>query len=434
MKEHEWPVTATEGTERTVRVEAELVEVPDHRKPPWRWRVDNKETALGCLGRECVDRSGMVAWEQVQSRRHGRDILDSREKSLVIYIEECAGGNPRCDSEGTWMDYRGWEVNQVLDDKWVSNKSLLDISRDDLPVDYETLTARDLWQDGVGWRWDRITPFVFENTRQELMSVVVDTFTGSEDRLSWTGNPNGEFTVRSAYTLLTENETPRQNMFDFFQRVWRSAVPERVRFFLWLIGNQSVMTNAERKRRHLCDSDICPVYVAKETIQAIEKHKTLSAEPAREERMIGWNPPVSGWFKLNTDGASRGNPGPAAAGGVIRNHHGEWCGGFGLNIGRCTAPLAELWGVYYGLYIALDKKITRLEVEVDSELVVGFLTTGIGDSHPLSFLVRLCHGLLAKDWLVRISHVYREANRLADGLANYALTLPLGFHSLPLVP
>jgi len=35
------------------------------------------------------------------------------------------------------------------------------------------------------------------------------------------------------------------------------------------------------------------------------------------------------------------------------------CGGFALNIGRCLAPLAELWGVYYGLYIVWEKKIAK---------------------------------------------------------------------------
>lgn len=42
----------------------------------------------------------------------------------------------------------------------------------------------------------------------------------------------------------------------------------------------------------------------------------------------------------------------ATAGGVLRNGDGEWCGGFALNIGRCSAPIAERWGDYYGLYIA----------------------------------------------------------------------------------
>lgn len=98
------------------------------------------------------------------------------------------------------------------------------------------------------------------------------------------------------------------------------------------------------------------------------------------------------------------------------------------NIGFCSATLAELWGVYYGLYLAWERRIPRLQLEVDSEVVVGFLKTGISDTHPLSFLVRLCYGFLLKDWTVQVSHVYREANHLADGLANYAFTRPLGLH------
>ncbi|CAA7054658.1 unnamed protein product [Microthlaspi erraticum] len=154
----------------------------------------------------------------------------------------------------------------------------------------------------------------------------------------------------------------------------------------------------------------------------------------REEKLISWIPPLVSWTKLNTDGASHGNPGLATAGGVLRNGEGLWCGGFALKIGHCSAPMAELWGVYYGLVIAWEKGIPRLDVEVDSAMVVGFLKTGICDTHPLSFLVHLCHDFLSKDWEVRIAHVYREANRLADGLANYAFSLPFGFHSFDLVP
>ncbi|CAA7018347.1 unnamed protein product [Microthlaspi erraticum] len=172
---------------------------------------------------------------------------------------------------------------------------------------------------------------------------------------------------------------------------------------------------------------------AKEVYQGMRLCKDRNTRVS-EERLIAWLPPMVSWMKLNTDGASHGNPGLATAGGVLRNGEGHWCGGFALNIGRCTAPMAELWGVYYGLCFAWEQRITRLEVEVDSLMVVGFLKTGIEDSHPLSFLVRLCHGFLSKDWEVRVTHVYREANRLADGLANYAFSLPFGLHSFDVVP
>lgn len=82
---------------------------------------------------------------------------------------------------------------------------------------------------------------------------------------------------------------------------------------------------------------------------------------SREVRLVGWVAPLAGWIKVNTDGASRGNPGLATAGGVLRDGEGNWLGGFGLNIGRCTAPLVELWGVFYGLYLAWEMRATRFQ-------------------------------------------------------------------------
>ena len=358
------------------------------------------------------------------------------------------------------------------------------------------------------------------------MAVVVDTVTGAKDRLAWGQTPNGQFTVKSAYTLLTRDENPRPQMGSFFRSMWRVVAPERVRMFLWLVANQAIMTNAERHRRHLSGTDLCQVCrggietiihvlrdcpaikgiwerfvprmrreaffrmpllewlyknlcdnnagggvpwatifdltlwwgwkwrcgnvfgdtrlwrdrvkflrdLAKGVIIANRTENAHIKERHMVEIMVGWKPPCVGWMKLNTDGASHGNPGPAAAGGALRNGEGEWCGGFAINIGSCTAPLAELWGVYYGLVVAWEKGVRRLEVEVDSMMVMEFLTIGIGDTHPLSFLVRLCHGFLTRDWLVRFVHVYREANRLADGLANLAFTLPFGFHSFVVAP
>ncbi|KAL9285936.1 putative reverse transcriptase zinc-binding domain-containing protein [Arabidopsis thaliana] len=46
----------------------------------------------------------------------------------------------------------------------------------------------------------------------------------------------------------------------FLTRVWSIVVPERVRAFIWLPVIQVVMTNVERKRRHLSDTDLYSVY------------------------------------------------------------------------------------------------------------------------------------------------------------------------------
>ncbi|CAA7038516.1 unnamed protein product [Microthlaspi erraticum] len=204
--------------------------------------------------------------------------------------------------------------------------------------------------------------------------------------------------------------------------IWRRIIPARQRQEFFRCGNV-FGTNGKCRDRVKFIKD-----KAKEVAAAHVKGAGDGMRRQRVERHIAWKPPMQDWWKINTDGASRGNPGLATAGGVLRDKSGSWICGFALNIGICSAPLAELWGVYYGLLMAWENRVPRLIVEVDSEIVVKILHSGISDVHPLSFLARLCYGFFTRDWLVRIMHTYREANRVADGLANHAFSLSSGFH------
>ena len=90
-----------------------------------------------------------------------------------------------------------------------------------------------LWQNGIGWITQQIEPYKSTENRLRLASVVIDDVTGARDRMSWGGSKNGLFSVKSAYALLTTDETPRPNMEAFYSRVWRAMVPERVRVFFY---------------------------------------------------------------------------------------------------------------------------------------------------------------------------------------------------------
>ena len=126
-------------------------------------------------------------------------------------------------------------------------------------AEQRSLRVRDLWRNGTGWAFDRILPYVPQNTRLELSAIVLDNVTGAKDRLAWGETANGAFTVKSAYSLLTTYSGPKPNMSSFYDRIWQVIVPERVRMFLWLVGRQVIMTNVERERRHLGDTRVCPV-------------------------------------------------------------------------------------------------------------------------------------------------------------------------------
>jgi ribonuclease HI len=134
---------------------------------------------------------------------------------------------------------------------------------------------------------------------------------------------------------------------------------------------------------------------------------------------IHWQPPSLGWIRLNTDGASKGED-IAGCGGVLRGNNGEWICGFSKGLGACSAYVAELWGVFEGLKLALSHGFLRVELHVDSKVVVNTISFAKGGSSTGWTLVQNIRRLLELDWEVKICHSYREANFCADALANLA--------------
>ncbi|CAL1358846.1 unnamed protein product [Linum trigynum] len=145
---------------------------------------------------------------------------------------------------------------------------------------------------------------------------------------------------------------------------------------------------------------------------------------------IGWVAPPRGWCKLNVDGASQGNPGKAAAGGVFRDDQRRWLGGFCYSIGDCSAACAELWAIKQGLEMAWRRDLRLLIVESDSRLAIDLIQHRVDHVHPLASLLRSIRRLVAQDWLVNIVHTYREGNRVADWLSKHGLVYPHGMYEL----
>lgn len=92
---------------------------------------------------------------------------------------------------------------------------------------------------------------------------------------------------------------------------------------------------------------------------------------------IRWIFPQAGWFKLNVDGASKGNPGVPGRGGLIKDETGYWVAGFEHNMGLCTAFMAELWGVLKGLEMVRNRGIQNLVVESDSTAMITTIQNSI---------------------------------------------------------
>lgn len=90
----------------------------------------------------------------------------------------------------------------------------------------------------------------------------------------------------------------------------------------------------------------------------------------RREVLIQWQAPPIDWATLNTDGASKGTPGPAGGGGVIRDCRGVFTRAFTANFAVCTAFKAELWAAAIGLEMARNMGIKKLILQMDSAVCI----------------------------------------------------------------
>jgi ribonuclease HI len=121
-----------------------------------------------------------------------------------------------------------------------------------------------------------------------------------------------------------------------------------------------------------------------------------------------------------TDGASRGNPGPAAIGVVIKDEQGRVIAKISEAIGRTTNNRAEYSALISGLKEALRLGAERVDLRMDSELIVRQLT-GKYRSKELKALHKQTLQLLRGFKSYSIEHIPRERNKDADALTRHAL-------------
>lgn len=131
-------------------------------------------------------------------------------------------------------------------------------------------------------------------------------------------------------------------------------------------------------------------------------------------------------YNVYADGASRGNPGPAAAGFVLKDSAGILQEKSGNYLGRQTNNSAE----YQAVILALEKikeliinpKRATLAFKLDSELVVKQLGNEFKVRNPLlKNFVEKIKSLETSYGSVEYTHIPREQNKEADKLVNEIL-------------
>lgn len=125
---------------------------------------------------------------------------------------------------------------------------------------------------------------------------------------------------------------------------------------------------------------------------------------------------------IYSDGGSRGNPGPSAAGFVIMDSYDHVLHEGGMYLGVTTNNQAEYHGVRLGLEKAVEIGARTIDFRIDSLLVVNQMNNVYKIKNrelwPINERIK---ELVAQFDKVTFSHVKREFNQLADGMVNKIL-------------
>ncbi|GLY01679.1 bifunctional RNase H/acid phosphatase [Actinoplanes sp. NBRC 101535] len=126
---------------------------------------------------------------------------------------------------------------------------------------------------------------------------------------------------------------------------------------------------------------------------------------------------------VEADGGSRGNPGPAGYGAVVREAAtGEVLLERFASLGVATNNVAEYSGLVAGLQAAAELNATRVDVRMDSKLVVEQMSGRWQIKNPgLRPLAAEAAVLVGKFARVTFDWIPREKNKAADALANRAM-------------
>jgi ribonuclease H / adenosylcobalamin/alpha-ribazole phosphatase len=126
---------------------------------------------------------------------------------------------------------------------------------------------------------------------------------------------------------------------------------------------------------------------------------------------------------VEADGGSRGNPGPAGYGAVVRDAaSGRVLAERAASVGTATNNVAEYGGLIAGLQAARDVGADEVDVRMDSKLVVEQMSGRWKVKHPsMQPLAREAAELVRGFRAVRFRWIPRAENAHADRLANEAM-------------
>lgn len=133
-------------------------------------------------------------------------------------------------------------------DKWLDDDHLCHL----VPyvhIQDTQMQIKDIFFNGQ-WLWNLLATPIPLDIKMKMQSQFLDEV--SDDTLIWGNSNSGKYTASSAYQWITQVQCPTQVLTEErWSWLWKQALPENIKHFLWLIFHNSLPANTFRVSRHV---------------------------------------------------------------------------------------------------------------------------------------------------------------------------------------
>eukprot|EP00253_Pinus_taeda_P007191 PITA_07191 len=237
----------------------------------------------------------------------------------------------------------------------------------------------------------------------------------------------------------------------FWRRIW-IALPKFVCWQLWLTRNQQIFKETQysphqvaAKAKDLLLEAAQQQYIKEDPLLRPEEKRWLAIDPLSlkyrtsplkanlEWRKRETDDIFQSWWRAQNvttiffDGASKGNPGAAGAGGVIYFAEGLSSVSFAWGLEEKTNNQAEILGLLKACHIAREKSAKDIQVFRDSEILIKkLIKEEYFNNVGLNKILDRLKTVLQSFDSCKFYHILRNSNKEADRMANLGSTLNKG--------
>ncbi|XP_075111465.1 uncharacterized protein LOC142181808 [Nicotiana tabacum] len=283
---------------------------------------------------------------------------------------------------------------------------------------------------GGGWDYVKLYDLLPEEFSKHILdNIAPPTSSNIMDKPIWNMETKGTFSTKTAWEYLRK----RKGTTITYKNMWVKGLSFKISFFMWK-GRLPLDDAIKRMGYRMASKCWCCVKPREETVAYVFFTSYAAKKMARCSKYDGnylptlkfnkvtYEFPLAGWIKINTDGASRGNLGRSSIGYCIRNDNGDLVYVVGKEMKETTNTQAETRAILEALRYCTIHHTHQIWLETDSMLRKNTIEGNWKPHWIIEEEVEEINELLTGG-NGRVSHIYREGNKLADHLANYALDM-----------